>query len=265
MQKKKTTPFHLNAFAATLMLLLLVWSPRVKGQSKTQNWVEPVPGVQIHPVFHASLELKAAGKTILVDPSFDPGLLPTIQSPDLILLTDIHGDHMDPKLLSLIQGKFGNRPIIAPKAVGEALPADIRKNVKVLGNDQSDTWEGFTIKAVPMYNLPDASQIFHPKGRGNGYVLTINGTRIYFSGDTEATPEFRHLKNIDLAFVCMNLPYTMDVDQAAEGVLAFQPKVVIPYHYRGEKGFSDIGKFKQLVEAGHKPVKVELLDFYPKE
>jgi L-ascorbate metabolism protein UlaG (beta-lactamase superfamily) len=105
--------------------------------------------------------------------------------------------------------------------------------------------------------------MFHPKGRGNGYVLTVGGQRIYLSGDTEATPEMRNLKNIDLAFVCMNLPYTMDVDQAAEGVLAFQPKVVIPYHYRGSKGLSDINRFKALVNAKTRSVRVDLLNFYP--
>ena len=244
-------------------MLFLAIGLSASAQSAAKNWVEPVSGIQVHPIFHASLEIRAAGKILLVDPSFDPKLLSEVQAPDLILLTDIHGDHMNPDILGQIMKKFGNKPIIAPKAVAEKLPTALRKNVQVLSNGQSMHWEGYQIKAVPMYNLADAPQMFHPKGRGNGYVLTVSGKRIYLSGDTQATPELRHLKNIDLAFVCMNLPYTMDVAEAASGILDFQPKVVIPYHYRGDKGLSDLKRFKQLVDSGHKETKVELLNFYP--
>ena len=244
-------------------MLLLAIGLSATAQSGAKNWTEPVSGIQIRPIYHASLEIRAAGKTVLVDPSFDPKLLASVQAPDLILLTDIHGDHMNPEILSALLKKYGELPIIAPKAVAEELPAAIRKNVQVLGNGQTTRWKSYQIEAVPMYNLADARQMYHPKGRGNGYVLTVNEKRIYLSGDTEATPELRRLKNIDLAFICMNLPYTMDVDQAASGVLDFQPKVVIPYHYRGDKGLSDLKKFKQLVDNGHKDIKVELLDFYP--
>jgi L-ascorbate metabolism protein UlaG (beta-lactamase superfamily) len=99
----------------------------------------------------------------------------------------------------------------------------------------------------------------HTKGRGNGYVLTIGKKNIYISGDTEDIPEMRALKNIDVAFVCMNLPYTMDVNQASEGVLAFKPKVVYPYHYRGQ----DVNVFKTLVDKGNKNIEVRLLNWYP--
>jgi L-ascorbate metabolism protein UlaG (beta-lactamase superfamily) len=101
-------------------------------------------------------------------------------------------------------------------------------------------------------------KLFHDKGRGNGYVLTYGGKRFYFSGDTEGVPEMRALKNIDVAFVCMNLPYTMPPDEAAEAVKAFHPKIVIPYHYRG----SDLSVFqKGLAGTG---IEVRLLDWYPK-
>jgi L-ascorbate metabolism protein UlaG (beta-lactamase superfamily) len=95
--------------------------------------------------------------------------------------------------------------------------------------------------------------------------LERNGKRIYISGDTEDIPEMRNLKNIDIAFVCMNLPYTMTVEKAAEAVLAFKPKTVYPYHYRGENGFSDVAKFKSLVEADNPNIKVTQLDWYPKK
>jgi L-ascorbate metabolism protein UlaG (beta-lactamase superfamily) len=102
---------------------------------------------------------------------------------------------------------------------------------------------------------------FHPKGRGNGYVLTMNRKRIYISGDTEDIKEMRSLKDIDYAFVCMNLPYTMTVDQAASAVLEFKPRVVFPYHYRGKGMFSDLDKFKQLVSKD-KDIEVRLLNWY---
>ncbi len=109
-----------------------------------------------------------------------------------------------------------------------------------------------------MYNLTEDRLRFHDKGRGNGYVLTVGGTRVYIAGDTEDIPEMRALQNIDVAFVPMNLPYTMTEEQAASGVNAFNPEVVYPYHYQG----SDAEKFKELVEAGGGNTEVRLRDWY---
>jgi L-ascorbate metabolism protein UlaG (beta-lactamase superfamily) len=115
-----------------------------------------------------------------------------------------------------------------------------------------------------MYNLPAGSPTArHPKGLGNGYVLNIGGKNIYLSGDTEDIPEMRGLKNIDVAFVCMNLPYTMDINHAADAVLAFKPRIVYPYHYRGQSGLSDVNGFKNLVEKGDKGIEVRLRNWYP--
>lgn len=133
----------------------------------------------------------------------------------------------------------------------------------MLSNGEESEILGLTVQAVPMYNLPDDDSSRHPKGWGNGYVLTIGGDRLYFSGDTEDIPEMRMLSNIDYAFVCMNLPYTMDVDQAADAVLDFAPKVVYPYHYRGQGGLSDVEKFKSLVNAGNPAIEVRLRNWYP--
>jgi len=115
-----------------------------------------------------------------------------------------------------------------------------------------------------MYNMtrgPAAGKYFHDKGRGNGYVLTYEGKRFYISGDTEAIPEMKALKNIDVAFVCMNLPYTMPADEAADAVKAFHPKVVIPYHYNGNPS-GDVNLFKQKLEGSG--IEVRLLEWYPK-
>ena len=111
-----------------------------------------------------------------------------------------------------------------------------------------------------MYNIqrgPQPGALYHTKGRGNGYILTLGGKRLYVSGDTEAVPEMKALKNIDIAFVCMNLPYTMTPEEAAAGVKAFRPKVVYPYHHRG----SDIKAFAALLKD-EKGVEVRLREWY---
>jgi len=173
---------------------------------------------------------------------------------DLILITDIHGDHMDPEAIRNAS-KMGTEIFAAPavvQTVTSALP---------IANGETKTWGGFTIEAIPAYNLkrgPEPGKFYHDKGRGNGYVLTYGGKRFYFSGDTEGTPEMRALKNIDVAFVCMNLPYTMPPEEAADAVKAFHPKIVIPYHYRG----SDLSVFqKALAGTG---IEVRVLEWYPK-
>ena len=113
-----------------------------------------------------------------------------------------------------------------------------------------------------MYNLPESSSSMHTKGRGNGYVVEAGNKVIYISGDTEDIPEMRDLKNIDIAFVCMNLPYTMDINQAASAVLDFKPKIVYPYHYRGKDGLSDVNEFKKMVNSANRMIGVRLLKWY---
>ncbi len=129
-----------------------------------------------------------------------------------------------------------------------------------IANGETKTFAGVTVEAVPMYNLqrgPQPGQLFHTKGRGNGYVVTVGGKRLYFAGDTECTPEMKALKNIDAAFVPMNLPYTMPPAEAAECVAAFQPKIVYPYHYRG----SNVEEFTAALKG--KGVEVRALNWYP--
>jgi L-ascorbate metabolism protein UlaG (beta-lactamase superfamily) len=141
--------------------------------------------------------------------------------------------------------------------VAKQLPADLQSRATVLTNGETKTVAGITITGVPMYNTTAARMSYHSKGRGNGYVVAFGDKRVYLSGDTEDIPEMRALKNIDVAFVCMNLPYTMTVDQAASAVREFKPKIVYPYHSRN----SDVEKFKTLVgtDAG---VEVRLRDWY---
>ncbi len=219
--------------------------------------------LMIHPISHASMVLNWDGTIIYVDPVGGAALYSEHPAPNMILVTDIHGDHMDISTLDSLVN-FGTI-LFAPKAVFEKLPENLRNKTQIINNgDLMNDFE-MEIEAIPMYNLRPEALKFHEKGRGNGYVLERNGKRIYISGDTEDIPEMRNLKNIDIAFVCMNLPYTMNVESAADAVLAFKPKTVYPYHYRGTEGLSDVAKFKSLVEAGSPEVKVTQLDWYPKK
>jgi L-ascorbate metabolism protein UlaG (beta-lactamase superfamily) len=215
----------------------------------------------IFPMNHATLALEWKSEVIYFDPSGSTNLFDRVPKPTLILITDIHGDHLNVNTLESM--KFQDVKIIAPQAVVDKLPSSF-SNVTSLGNSNDLDINGLNIKAIPMYNLPETSDSRHPKGRGNGYIVTIGGKRIYISGDTEDIEEMRSLKKIDVAFVCMNLPYTMDVDAAASAVLDFKPKIVYPFHYRGEGGFSDVDKFKSLVESGNKSIEVRLRNWYSK-
>jgi L-ascorbate metabolism protein UlaG (beta-lactamase superfamily) len=208
--------------------------------------------VKITPVYHAAVEIEAGGKVIIIDPA-KPAVFTGLPQADLILISDVHGDHMDPALIQTVS-KAGTE-IMAPPAVVQTVTT-----ATPISNGESKMWGAWKIEAIPMYNITRTNpkgELFHTKGRGNGYVLTYGGKRFYFSGDTENTPEMRALKNIDVAFICMNIPFTMTPDEAAEAVKAFHPKVVIPYHYKGQ----DTAVFqKDLAGTG---IEVRLLEFYP--
>ena len=245
------------------LLLSFVFFGSISAQRIAPDVVKTSAGpLTIQPQVHATLVLSLPNLTIYADPTGGAANYTGLKSPDLILITDIHGDHFDPKTLAEVS--TASTTIVAPKAVTDKFTGDIKGKIVVLGNGETTTQSGIGIDAIPMYNLPaDPPSPFHPKGRGNGYVLTIGGKRVYLSGDTQGIPEMRALKNIDVAFVCMNLPYTMDVDEAADAVLAFKPKIVYPFHYRGTKGLSDVNAFKAKVEAGDKNIEVRLRNWYP--
>ncbi|PTX43685.1 L-ascorbate metabolism protein UlaG (beta-lactamase superfamily) [Christiangramia gaetbulicola] len=228
----------------------------VKAETDSSN-------IEITPISHATAVFQWDDSVFYTDPVGGAEAFAGMARPDFILITDIHGDHMNAETIMALEP--GDTKIIVPKAVKKQLPDALQKNLIVMNNGETIEHAGFSIKAVPMYNLPQTKDAMHVKGRGNGYVLEKNGERLYISGDTEDIPEMRDLKNIDVALVSMNLPYTMPVDQAADGVLAFKPKKVIPYHYRGKDGFSDVEKFKQLVNKGDSNIEVELMEWYPKK
>ena len=201
--------------------------------------------LEVKPISHGTLILETEEEAIYIDPTGGLDVFKDHKKPTLVLITDIHGDHLSLKSLEALD--LDDVTLIAPAAVLEKLPKDISKTLVTLNNGDSFDFNGIKIEAIPMYNLREEALKFHTKGRGNGYVLSINNERIYISGDTEDIPEMRNLKNIDKAFVCMNLPYTMTIESAASAVLDFKPKNVYPYHYRGTDGMSDVDKFKTLV------------------
>ena len=217
--------------------------------------------IKIWPIQHATMVLEYHNKTIYVDPIGGASSYANHKKPDIILITDVHGDHMNPKTLSQLDTE--NSTIIVPKAVAEKLSEEFNEKLTILDNGATITLLDITIEAIPMYNLREEALKFHQKGRGNGYVLTLGKERVYISGDTEDIPEMRALKNIDIAFICMNLPYTMTVTSAANAVLEFKPKKVYPYHYRGTEGLSDVALFKELVNKGNAAIDVVQLDWYP--
>jgi L-ascorbate metabolism protein UlaG (beta-lactamase superfamily) len=205
--------------------------------------------VEITPIVHASVLVEHAGLRIYVDP-WHQGDFSNRKPADLILITGAESDHLDVDIIQKLR-KAGT-VIVIPAAGKTAVPDGI-----VLGNGESKTIQGIGIEAIAAYDLIPGDP-FHPKGRGNGYVVTIGGTRLYFGGVTECVPEVQSLKNIDVAFLSMNLPHgRMTPVAAADCVKIFRPKNVYPYHYRDGK----VEEFNAAL-AGE-PVEVHLARWYP--
>ena len=205
----------------------------------------------IHPFHHASMLFTWDGKHILVDPAPPLGgpqpaditaEYKAVPTPDVILVTHEHPDHFNVKILEAVAG--AKTIVVTCQDVFDKLPADLKAKAKVLPDGASTTVDGIPLTAVPAYNTTPDRMKFHPESRhDDGYLLTLGGKRVYIAGDTEETPAMKALKAIDVAFLPMNLPYTMTIEQAAQAVKDFKPKVVYPYHYRG----SDVQAFKKLV------------------
>ncbi len=221
---------------------------------------EDIRPVEVKPISHATMVLKWGETVIYTDPVGGAVAFQGQPAPDVILVTDIHGDHLSAETLSAV---IGDASLIVPQAVKDLLPAGLAAQSVVMKNGATLTNHGLQIEALPMYNLPETTDSRHAKGRGNGYVIEQAGYRVYVAGDTAGIPEMRALEAIDIAFIPMNLPFTMDVDEAANAVLAFAPKHVYPYHYRGQNGLSDVSRFKSLVAAGNPAIDVVLADWYP--
>ena len=217
--------------------------------------------IELTPMTHAHVQIEYGGKVIHVDPT-NQSMLGTAKPADLILVTDVHGDHMDPKAIDMI--KKDSTIYVAPAALAGKFPG----TTEIINNGETRTVDGVSVMAVASYNLqrgPSAGQLFHDKGRANGYVLTLGGQRIFFSGDTECVPEIKALTNIDVAFLTMNLPYTMPPSEAADCAKAFRPTIVYAYHYRGMGGPTPEENQQAFVAAmkGAAGIEVRTPNFYP--
>lgn len=189
---------------------------------------------------HATLMVTFGGKTVHVDPVSAEADYTRLPAADLILISHDHHDHLDLEAVKLIR-KPGTKIVGNPDA-GRQIPEAI-----VLKNGESQTVDGFKIEAVPAYNIRHEMSPgvpFHPRGIGNGYVVTFGDKRVYFAGDTENVPEMKQLLDIDIAFLPMNLPYTMTPEMTADAALMFRPKILYPYHY----GETDTARLSALLK-----------------
>ena len=200
---------------------------------------------------HGTLMFTFGGKIIHLDPVSREADYTKMPQADLILITHEHGDHLDPKAIKVIR-KEKTEIVLTEICAKEVKDGIVMKNgdVKNIGE--------LKIEAVPAYNIAHKrpnGHPFHPKGDGNGYVITFGDKRVYVAGDTENTPEVKKLKEIDIAFLPMNLPYTMTPEMVADAAKAFKPKILYPYHF----GSTDTSELVKLLKE-EKEIEVRIRD-----
>ncbi|OFW00443.1 MAG: hypothetical protein A3I61_04895 [Acidobacteria bacterium RIFCSPLOWO2_02_FULL_68_18] len=252
-------------------LLIVMTTVVGRAQAPTSTKVMTASGpVVITALGHASVQIELGAKVVLVDPVSGQADLSRAKPADLILVTDIHPDHFDPA--AVVKLRKPKAPVVVPPAVAETQKIP---DVVVMGNrlmrTNQDALAGITVISVPAYNVqrgPAPGQLYHPQGRGQGYVVAFSdklvavregkAAQVYVAGDTECVPAMAQwVKNVDVALVPMNLPYTMTPAEAAECVKGFRPKIAIPYHYMGQKP----EEFAAALKG--QPIEVRLLNWYP--
>jgi len=225
-----------------ISMLITMFIPVAAASAPFEKDVIRTAGGNIEITFigHGSLLLTHESKTIYIDPYGMLGDYAALPKADIILVTHDHQDHLDVGAIGKIRKE--ETQLIATALCASRLPGAV-----VMKNGESRTIGRLTIEAVPAYNIRhkrDDGRPFHPKGEGNGYVLTIGGTRIYIAGDTDDIPEMAQLKRIDIAFLPMNLPYTMTPEETAAAARMFMPKILYPYHF----GDTDTKKLVELLK-----------------
>ena len=234
--------------AAVSGITLLPYKASAAGHG-SDSFASDTGEVIVTPKSHASFVMQTPAGTMYVDPVGDPEIYSDMPSPDMILITHEHGDHYNVDTLAGIMSE--NTFLITNPGVYAMLPAAMQEVAIAIANGETADEGDVVIDAIPAYNLTQERLNFHPQGRDNGYVVTVDGLRIYISGDTEDIPEMRALEDIDVAFVCMNLPFTMDAAAAASAVTEFAPTYVYPYHYRGrDDGTQDPEEFAGMLGGG---------------
>jgi L-ascorbate metabolism protein UlaG (beta-lactamase superfamily) len=231
----------LNTIALSLLMVCFA-IPVIAEEQFEKDVVETSAGdLEVTFIGHGTLMFTFDGKTIHVDPWSKLADYSKMPKADLILLTHHHGDHLDAAAIDQLRGE--NTVVVLTELCAKTVKGGI-----VMKNGDEQSIMGIDVLAVPAYNLVhkrDNGEVFHPRGEGNGYVLTFGDKRVYIAGDTENTPEMKALKNIDYAFLPMNLPYTMTPEMVADAVRAFKPKVLYPYHY----GDTDTAEIVELLKS----------------
>jgi len=200
---------------------------------------------------HGTLMFTFGAKVIHIDPVFREADYNKMPKADLIIVTHEHGDHLDPEAIKILRKE--DAEIVLTEICAQKV-----KGGTVMKNGDVKTISGLKIEAIPAYNIVHERQSgrpFHPKGDGNGYVITFGAKRVYVAGDTENTPEMKKLKGIDIAFLPMNLPYTMTPEMVADAAKAFKPKILYPYHF----GNTDTSELVKLLK-GEKEIEVRIRD-----
>jgi len=230
-----------RTLCAFAMLIALTNSSNASGAFETDTVKTSGGDLTITFIGHGTLMFSFRGLTIHVDPWSRLADYAKLPKADIVLLTHAHPDHLDTAALKLVSGAK-TVLILTRECRAQGLEGTVMNN--------GDTTEvsGIGIEAVPAYNIvatrPDGRP-FHPKGSGNGYIMTFGDTRVYVAGDTENTPEMRRLRRIDIAFLPMNLPYTMTPEMVADAVLAFRPKILYPYHF----GETDTSRLVEILKG----------------
>jgi L-ascorbate metabolism protein UlaG (beta-lactamase superfamily) len=212
-----------------------------RDMNETDTIRTSVGDLKITFIGHGTLIFNFGGKVIHVDPYSTLADYNTLPKADLILLTHEHMDHLDLKALNAVRTE---KTVVV---LTETCAKQVQGGILMMNGDVK-TVEGLKIEAVPAYNIVhkrDTGQPFHPKGVGNGYIITFGDKRVYVAGDTENVPEMKDLKNIDIAFLPMNLPYTMTPEMVADAAKAFKPKILYPYHF----GETDTSKVVNLLKG----------------
>jgi len=225
---------------AVMLFVLCVTIPVMAGEEFEKDVIETSAGeVAVTFIGHGTLMFVFGDKVIHIDPWSRLADYSKLPKADLIILTHHHGDHLDP--IALQQIRADNTIVVLTDICAKEVEGGI-----IMKNGDQQTLLNIDVEAVPAYNLVhkrENGEFYHPKGEGNGYVLSFGDTRIYIAGDTENTPEMKALENIDYAFLPMNLPYTMTPEMVVDAVGAFKPKVLYPYHY----GDTDVSELLDLL------------------
>ncbi len=229
-----------NRFIALLIFIAMAFKAYSQGAPVFDRISTSAGNVDMYFIGHGSLMFRLNDFIMFIDPVRTSGSYDNMPKADLILVTHEHGDHLDADLINDLR-KPATVLLCSEKAAAKVSWAQIMRT------GDKHVVNGINIEAVPAYNIVNMrapGQPFHPKGVGNGYILTIGDKKFYVAGDSENTPEMKALKNIDVAFLPMNLPYTMTPEMVADAVLAFRPKILYPYHY----GDTDTKKIIDLLK-----------------